>query len=59
MSEIGDLIDRVVKVGLVPMLRDAGFRKKGNEFWRKNGDATEVLSVQKSRWNSSNRDNLP
>lgn len=53
MSEIGRLIDRAVNLGLRPRLRDCGFRRNSTHYWRGEGDVIQVLSVQKSQWNSS------
>jgi hypothetical protein len=43
------LIEMILGV-LTPVLRNAGFVKKGLIWRRKRGDFTDVLSVQRSQW---------
>lgn len=47
------LIDDLVKSHLAPILKSAGFRKSGHNFWRDATDWIDVLNIQKSQWNDA------
>lgn len=50
-SQIADAIDRVVSVGIHPVLREQGFKKQGRTFHRHVGDLYHAVYVQGSRYN--------
>lgn len=35
------------------MLKQAGFRKNSTHFWKKDGEALQVINIQSSSWNNS------
>lgn len=51
MSDIGRWIDAVIKAGLAPELKAAGFRKTARTFRRPFPLGVQVVNVQASRWN--------
>ena len=51
MSEIGKRIAAIVDAGLAPHLKAHGFRKGGVNFYRTEGDAIQVMTVQSSQHN--------
>ena len=51
MSEIGKRIASIVDLGLDPYLKEQGFRRRGVNFFRADGDAIQVVTVQSSQWN--------
>lgn len=51
MSEIGKRIAAIVDAGLAPHLRAQGFRKRGVNFYRTDGAAIQVVTVQSSQAN--------
>lgn len=53
-SEIGKRIDEVIKIGIVPILKARGFRKKGRNFHKTVGEAVQVVNIQADRWNEGN-----
>jgi Domain of unknown function (DUF4304) len=42
----------VVKETISPLLKSAGFSKKSLNFYRKRVGLTEVINLQRSKWNS-------
>lgn len=52
VSESAQLIDDVVRTYVVPVMKDAGFRKFGRSWYADNGEAVRMLNVQGSPWNS-------
>jgi hypothetical protein len=51
MSEIGKRIAAIVHAGLAPHLKAQLFRKRGVNFFRTDGDALQVVTVQSSQHN--------
>jgi hypothetical protein len=51
VSDIGRRIDAVVRAGLAPELKAAGFRKAARTFRRPFPLGMQVVNVQASRWN--------
>lgn len=53
MSEIAKMIDEVLALGLSPLLKSAGFRKKGRNYYRKPAGAgvIHLIGIQASRGN--------
>ena len=51
-SEIGRVIDQVVRDGLAVSLKAAGYRKDGRTFRRADAGCTRVVNVQGSQWNT-------
>src|SRR5262245_58254178 len=51
MSEIADLIDTVVRLGLAPHLRSSGFKKHSRTFTFETGACTQIVNVQASQAN--------
>jgi hypothetical protein len=45
------LAEDLVKLGIAPMLKAHGFKKRGLNFARKNGAVTHFVNVQLSSWN--------
>ncbi|WP_052707869.1 DUF4304 domain-containing protein [Vibrio neptunius] len=52
MSEISKVIDAVIKMELVPFLKQSGFKKKGRNFYREHDNRIEVINIQSSQWNN-------
>jgi len=52
MSEISKKIDEIVKVGLAPLLKSHGFKKKARNFYRECEDRIELINVQASQFNA-------
>jgi len=46
-------LDEVVAKALAPILKEAGYRKSGRTFRRKNGSCVQVVNVQASAWSSA------
>lgn len=53
VNHSSDLIDKLVKDHVKPVLKELGFKHKGSTFFRKNGELTEVIAPQKSKWNNA------
>lgn len=51
MSEISKAIDTVIRLGLAPRLKTAGFTKQGRTFRRSATGYVHVVNVQADRWN--------
>lgn len=51
MSEIAKAIDELVKIGIAPILKDAGFKKNARDFYHVQAESIAVINVQASRWN--------
>jgi hypothetical protein len=51
MSEIAKRITAVVDEGLSSLLKKEGFRKRGINYYRTDGDAMQVVTVQSSQGN--------
>ena len=51
MSEIAKRITAVVDEGLSSLLKKEGFRKRGINYYRSDGDAMQVVTVQSSQGN--------
>ncbi len=51
MSEIGKQIGAIVDAALAPRLKEQGFRRRGINFHRTDGDAIQVVTVQSSQHN--------
>lgn len=54
MSDIANKIDAIIKEGLVPLLKNNGFKKKARNFYREFENRIEVINVQASKWNEGN-----
>ncbi|MYM27408.1 DUF4304 domain-containing protein [Duganella sp. CY15W] len=52
MSEIAKAIDELVRIGIMPILKDAGFKKKARNFHLVQTESIAVINVQASQWNS-------
>ena len=50
MSEIAKQIKAIVDLGLAPLLKQAGFRKRTN-YARVGGESLQLINVQSSQWN--------
>jgi hypothetical protein len=48
--------DEILKNLVFPFFKELGFKKNGNGFNKKIGEITQVVNIQKSRWN--NKDNV-
>lgn len=48
--------DEILKNLVFPFFKELGFKKNGNGFNKKTGEITQVVNIQKSRWN--NKDNV-
>jgi hypothetical protein len=46
-----DIVAQVVKTGIVPLLKERGFRKKGLTFHRSRGDTEQLINIQLSHGN--------
>ncbi|MCG8389587.1 MAG: DUF4304 domain-containing protein [Cytophagales bacterium] len=44
--------DSIVKETIAPILKELGFRKNGNNFYRDLGSIGQAFNVQQSQWNS-------
>lgn len=53
MNEITKKIKLIADRGIVPLLKQAGFRKNSTHFWKKDGEALQVINIQSSSWNNS------
>ncbi len=51
MSEIGKAIDAVIRCGLAPLMKRAGFKKSGRNFLKVDSESVAVLNVQASTSN--------
>jgi len=51
MGTISKIIDETIREGLVPFLKEQGFKKKARTFYREFEERIEVVNVQSSRWN--------
>ena len=54
MSEIAKRITTVVDQGLSSLLKKEGFQKRDISYYRTDGDATQVVSIQSSQGNFAN-----
>lgn len=54
-SEIAKRIDEVIKLGIAPMLKQHGFRKRGRNFHRLVGEMYQAVNIQSTRLNSGSR----
>lgn len=52
MSEISKKIDEIVKLGLAPLLKEHGFKKKARNFYREHEDRIDLINVQASQFNA-------
>ncbi len=52
MSEILKKIDEIIKVGLAPLLKAHGFKKKARNFYREHEDRIDLINVQASQFNA-------
>ncbi|WP_281546349.1 DUF4304 domain-containing protein [Grimontia sp. SpTr1] len=52
MSEISKKIDEIVKLGLTPLLKTHGFKKKARNFYRQHEDRIDLINVQASQFNT-------
>ena len=48
MGEAGNTVDAIIKAGLHPQLRKAGYRKRGRTYWLNVADATRIVSISRS-----------
>jgi len=48
MSQIGRLIDAVIRDGLAPLMKRAGFKRSGRNFLKVDSESIAVLNVQAS-----------
>ncbi|HEY2121935.1 MAG TPA: DUF4304 domain-containing protein [Candidatus Acidoferrum sp.] len=55
MSEIAKQIKAIADLGLAPLLKQAGFRKRGTHYARVKGEALQLINVQSSQWNMSSQ----
>ena len=53
MNHSSDLIDELVREHVKPDLKELGFKCKASTFFRQNGELTEVIAPQKSKWNEA------
>jgi hypothetical protein len=51
MSEIAKQIKAIVDLGLVPLLKRAGFRKHGTHYARTKYEALQLVNIQSSQFN--------
>jgi hypothetical protein len=49
------LIDELLKVHLKPAIIKLGFNSKSQIFFRRNHELIEIISLQKNKWNDSDR----
>ena len=42
----------LIKTNIVPTMKEAGFKKKGNWFSKRGSENTKFLNVMSSRWNT-------
>lgn len=54
MSDIGKEIAGIVDASLTPLLKERGFRRRRNNFYRSDGNGLQVVTVQSSQWNYGN-----
>ena len=52
MPKARDAISKVVRIGIAPMLKTHGFKKKALSFARRRGSVVHFVNVQLSSWNS-------
>lgn len=55
MGKARELIQEAIRLGLAPMLKKHGFKKKGLNFARRCGTVGHFLNVQLSSWNSGSQ----
>ena len=53
MSEIGNIIDSVVREHIHPLLKQRGYRKQARTFHKIGEESTLVVHIQASQWNQS------
>jgi len=54
MSDISNVIEDVVKAGIAPILKNAGFKKSARNFHLVQPESIAVINVQASQWNAGN-----
>ncbi len=52
MTDTNQKIRTIVERGLAPSLKQAGFRRHGDNFSRKYGEALHVVNFQRNKWNT-------
>ena len=50
------LLNNFIKSEISPLMKELGYRKKANYFWRKNDIFVFTINFQSSRWNYEGRD---
>ena len=55
MSEISKKIDEIIKIGIAPLLKGHGFKKKARNFYRSFDDRVDIINVQASRYNEGTK----
>lgn len=50
-SPISEAVDQIVSMGIHPLLKERGFKKRGRTFHKRVGDLYHVVRVQASRYN--------
>ena len=50
------LLNNFIKSEINPLMKELGYRKKANYFWRKNDVFVFTINFQSSRWNYEGRD---
>lgn len=50
------LLNDFIKSEISPLMKELGYRKKANYFWRKNDAFVFTINFQSSRWNYEGRD---
>ena len=50
------LLNNFIKSEISPLMKELGFRKKANYYWRKNDVFVFTINFQSSRWNYEGRD---
>lgn len=50
-SGIGRRIDEVIRIGLVPLLKEHGFTRKSRTFRKSAGEAIQIVHIQANKWN--------
>lgn len=55
---MSQLLKDFIKSEIHPMMKELGYRKKANYFWRKNDVFVFTINFQSSQWNFEGRDEL-
>lgn len=52
MKTASQRFSNVVKEAITPILKECGFKKKGQNYFKSYGDIGHALNLQKDKWNS-------